>query len=81
MITSSSLQSIFNDYISGYFWLSLSVNNNPIFIYSFSGPVIEEFAITSVKTLMCIQQEHLPMFSLQIMRVMVINAVFLIKRL
>lgn len=53
-----------------------------IFIHSFSGPVIKEFAITSLKTaLMCIQQEYLPMLSLQIMRDMVIHAGFLIKRL
>lgn len=65
--------------IFDYHFLSTT---NPTFIYSFSGPVIEEFAITSVKTtLMCIQQEYLPMFSLQIIRIMVINALFLIKRL
>lgn len=36
MITSLSFPSIYNDYISGYFWLPLSVNNQLNLQFSFT---------------------------------------------
>lgn len=50
MMTSSSFQSIYNDYISGYFWLSLSVNNQPNLQFSFTA-----FLAQLLKSLLLLQ--------------------------